>query len=291
MTQAEEAIARGSAHGRLPDFLIVGAPRSGTTSLSWYLTGHPDVHIPRREVRFFDQHFDRGLDWYRAQFDGARERQIVGEKTPSYMFSDEAMKRMAEVVPDARLVAILREPSARAYSSFWFRRGLGERERTFEDVLDEELAPGYVEPWKTPPLIAGGMYLPALERICTYFPRESLLVLLFDDLEEQPGPTFAALCSFLGIAERPEPVVKAGPRVNEAKRTRSRALYNAMRTKPVLLRLPPRLRWRIDGWNRVPFTYPDMDPRTRARLKEVFAEPNAELGRWLGRDLSMWDAP
>jgi sulfotransferase family protein len=289
MRPTEEANARGSAQDRLPDFVIIGAPRSGTTSLSWYLTGHPDVYIPRHEVRYFDQRFDRGIDWYRAHFEGATPKQRVGEKTPSYMFGDQAMKRMAEVVPAARLVAILREPIARAYSSYWFRQGLGERPRTFEDVLDEELAPGYVEPWKSPPLIAAGMYLPALERVCTYYPRDSLLVLLFEDLRERPEQTFAALCDFLGVVERAEPVAKAGPRVNEAKRTRSRRLYDAMRTNRVLLRLPPSLRWRIDGWNRVPFTYPDMDPRSRERLIEVFAEPNRALGRWLGRDLSMWE--
>src|SRR5437762_2920456 len=118
MREPARKIARRSQKGGLPNFLIIGAPRSATTSTALYLSQHPEVHIaPQKEVNFFDLEFHRGLDWYRAQFDRVEDGQVVGEASPNYMFSEDAVQRMAALLPDAKLIAILREPVSRAYSA------------------------------------------------------------------------------------------------------------------------------------------------------------------------------
>lgn len=101
--------------GPLPDFLIVGAMKTGTTSLSGNLKLHPRIFMPRREVRFFDQNWFRGVDWYRAVFrDGAGK--VCGEKTPEYMRARRYMERIHRVLPDAKIIVLLREPVSRLLS-------------------------------------------------------------------------------------------------------------------------------------------------------------------------------
>jgi hypothetical protein len=285
----DRSIQRRSANGRLPNFLIVGAPRCGTTSLSSYLSDHPDVFLaPQKEVNYFDYHYRRGVEWYRAQFDGVTAERLVGEASPRYMFDDDSMERMATLVPDARLVAILREPVARAYSAYWFRWGLSGEELSFEEAIEEELQPGWVPKGRIPPLLPMSRYLPALERVCRYYPRSSLLVLLLEDLRTEPEKTFASLCDFLGVDSSVKPPHLGKP-VNRTHRLRYPRLHKAMTRLRAWRRLPFRLGYKIDAWNRVPFEYPDMDPRTKERLRAMFAEQNTSLASWLGRDLSVWE--
>src|SRR4051812_48309299 len=98
--------ARSSADGPLPTFLVIGAPKAGTTSLANWLAAHSQVHIPpRKEVRFFDQNFGKGEAWYRHQLAGAGSKPIVGDATPTYLDSPEVPARVAALVPEVRLVA------------------------------------------------------------------------------------------------------------------------------------------------------------------------------------------
>lgn len=286
----DRSIRRRSAKGRLPNFLIIGAPRCGTTSLSSYLSDHPDVFIAtQKEVHYFDYNYKRGVDWYRAQFDRVGEERLVGEASPRYMFDELAMQRMAALMPDIRLVAILREPVARAYSMYWFRRGLLGEEQSFEDAIEEELQPGFVPKGRRwPLLLETSTYLPALERVCRFYPRSSLLVLLLEDLRTDPEKTFGSLCEFLGVDASVKPAGLGKP-VNKTHRIRNRYLYRTMLRMRAWRRLPFRLGYRIDEWNRATFTYPDMDPRTKERMRAMFSEHNAALAAWLGRDLSVWD--
>src|SRR5688572_14326389 len=115
-----------AAGARLPDFLIVGAMRSGTTSLHKYLQAHPDVFVASgKEVHFFDRRYGRGLDWYRSRFAGVTTERVVGEATPAYMYDENAIARIAHDLPDARLIVVLRNPVDRAYSHYWRNRSRG----------------------------------------------------------------------------------------------------------------------------------------------------------------------
>lgn len=267
--------------GTLPTFVIIGAQRSGTTSIARALEAHPEAFMVRqKEVHFFDRHFDRGLDWYRARFSGVRDEPAVGEATPAYMYADGAMARMAEVLPHAKLVTVLRNPVDRAYSHYWHERGLAREDRPFSEAIAADRAgeggKGYLD---------RGKYLPQLERVVGHYPREALHVMLFEDFRDDPRAAFASLCRFLDIDDAFAPEHLGDP-VNPFRMYRSlrMRLYTRQRPRTRFKRILARLNARR------PRPYPPMDPAAREELVRLFREPNAALGAWLGRDLSMWDA-
>lgn len=281
--------------GSLPNFLIVGAARSGSTALYRHLRAHPDVFLPpRKEIHFFDHNWDRGIDWYRRYYDSVSHEHALGEATPSYMYEPDAVVRMASVVPDARLVAILRHPVDRAYSHYWLNRGQGRERLGFEAALDAEagrLATGAgLEPgvqrrrWA---YVDRGRYLPQLRRLCDHYPRERLLVLVFEhDLRASPQLTYATVCRFLGVDDgfvAPE----LDEAVNRPKSFRSLTVWRASRRLPA--RLKPLARG-VARLNERPVDYPPMDPDTRRRLLAGYEADNEALASWLGRDLAAWSA-
>lgn len=275
--------------GTLPNFLIVGAAKSGTSSLWHYLRAHPDVFVPsQKEIYFFDRDpvFKRGTDWYASLFADAGAKRAIGEATPTYMSSSEAPARMASIVPGARLVAILRNPIDRAYSHFLHARYYDMERATFaEAVARERRAPDGSE-W--PFYLLFSRYLPQLERLMEHFPREQLLVLLLDDLERDPVQAFKMLCGHLGIDESVIPE-NVGEVTNAYREMRLKALTQFLLRPRVWNRMPKKLRRPIAQMlTREGREHQPMDPRTRAELGDYFAADNVALADWLGRDLSMW---
>ena len=245
--------------------------RSGSTSLYKYLQVHPQVWMPRKEIHFFDRRWDNGLDWYRDRFDGWSGQPAVGEATPTYLAETEALDRMATTIPEARLVAILRDPVDRAYSHYWMEHVRGRDDRTFADAAGD-----YLE---------RGRYLPQLRAACERFGRERLAVVLLDDLRSAPEATYAEVCGFLGVDGGFRPP-RLGERVNRFVAFRSMRVRNARRRLPKKFRIG-----RIVGrLNAVEGNYPPLDPALAARLRADLAADNAALAEWLGRDLSSWGA-
>jgi len=197
-----------------PDFLIVGAQRSGTTSLYRYLAEHPAVAPPvRKEIQYFSLHYDRGDSWYRTHFPLAGLQRVTFEATPYYLFHPAAPARAAGTVPHAKVIALLRDPVERAFSHWQHNASRGLEHLGFESALDAEterlageddrlLADVHYESsahryWS---YAARGEYVTQLERWLAHYPREQLLVLRSEDLYEQPGPTYARALAFLGLA-------------------------------------------------------------------------------------------
>ena len=269
----------------LPNFLIVGAMRSGTTSLARYLGAHPEVFIAaRKEIHFFDLHFDRGLAWYAHHFARAGGKRAVGEATPSYMYSERAVARMARVVPQARLITILRDPVDRAYSHYWLNRQGGRETLPFADAIAAELEleeRGEPLVGRRRPYMRGGHYLGFLQALCRHFPRDALLVLILEDMRDRPHETFAAACRFLGVDDTFVPP-NLGERINRF------VAYRSMRLRYLARRLPRPLHRVVARLNVREAFYPPMDPATRTFLRERFTDDNAALAAWLGRDLAVW---
>ena len=242
----------------LPNFLILGAQKAGTTALYAYLRWHPQVTGPSfKEVSFFDRHYARGERWYRAHFP-ARRRPAVGEASPSYLFHPLAPERVAQLLPDARLVALLRNPVDRAFSHYQHEVALGREPLSFEQaivredermrgelqhMLDDELY--FSHAWWNYTYLARGRYAEQLERWFASFPREQLLVLLTDELAQDPGGAYGRVLDFLGVEVRELP---SYPRIFERE-------------------------------------YDEMPAETRAQLDRSFQEPNRRLEALLGRDL------
>jgi hypothetical protein len=244
----------------LPDFLIIGAQKAGTTALYAYLRQHPQITGPSwKEVSFFDRHYARGAAWYRGNFPNAlRARGLVGEASPSYVFHPLAPERVAALVPEAKLIALVRNPVDRAFSHYQHEVALGREPLSFEDALEAEderlrgeeermLAdPAYFSrAWWDFTYRARGRYAEQLERWLAVFPRERLLILPSEDLGAEPEQAYAGVLEFLGA--------------------------------------PPH---RLDSYPRVfERQYEPMRPETRERLAAEFAEPNARLYELLGRNL------
>jgi sulfotransferase family protein len=242
----------------LPDFLILGAQKAGTTALYAYLRWHPQITGPSfKEVSFFDRHYARGERWYRAHMP-VRRSGIVGEASPSYLFHPSAPERVARMLPGARLIALLRNPVDRAFSHYQHEVALGREELPFEDALaheDERMAgevermlrdPAYFSyAWWNYTYAARGRYAEQLERWFRSFPSEQLLVLLTDELAADTGATYERVLEFLGVDARG---LDSYPRIFERE-------------------------------------YAGMDPATRSQLEDEFAGPNRRLAALLGREL------
>lgn len=169
----------------LPNFLIIGAAKAGTTSLYNYLRVHPQVFMSNpKELKFFVQemNWSRGLQWYERHFDPAGDVVAIGEASThytAYPYFGGVPERIAEVLPDVRLIYLVRQPIDRMVSFFLMRIRAGkERERSMEKAL---LA--------NPRYIDGSRYAMQIEQYLKYFPREHLVILKSEDLRNARGPT------------------------------------------------------------------------------------------------------
>jgi hypothetical protein len=255
----------------LPDFVIIGAARSGTTHLLGQLNAHPNVLPGPREPHFFDTHRHRyGVGWYRTRFPrGAARRRaqreglspvLTGESSPSYLAHPSVPARLARALPEARLIVLLRDPTARAASHWaWCLRQCGET-RSFREAVEAEIgASGNAAGIRVPvdrrvgdPLVVRrGLYQPQLERWHAHFPRDRLLVIPSERWFTQPLATMRDVCAYLGL---PPPAEL--PRV----------MRN--RNKP----------------------HPPYDADVLERLRAFYRPHNERLADYLGMALD-WDAP
>jgi hypothetical protein len=184
--------------GTLPDFVIIGAQKGGTSFLYYLLTRHPLVEpAARKELHFFDQpeHFDNGAEWYRRCFprlslkDG--QRSITGEATPYYLFDPPVAERMAEIVPKARLITLLRNPIDRAYSHYQMQVKRGTEPRTFEEAIEQQHS-SYV---------SRGIYVDQLLRWFEFFSKEQMLILKSEDFFERPVEILKVVLTFLDLPD------------------------------------------------------------------------------------------
>lgn len=206
----------------LPDFLVLGGQRCGTSSLFQYLARHPWVGRPlRKETEYFSVRHRMGLDWYRAHFPLAVRRRLARlagrdlhtfEATPDYLFHPLAAPRAAEQLPGARLVTLLRDPVERAWSHYRHIVRLGAEPLDFESALDaeEERLAGEMERIQTdlqhravPFLLhsyrARGHYAEHLEAWLEHYPRERLLVVRSEDLFADTPGHYRRILEFLGL--------------------------------------------------------------------------------------------
>ena len=200
---------------RLPDFIIGGAPRSGTTWLTAALDRHPDIWVAkplRPEPKFFlvDELYDEGLASYsRRWFTDAPTHGVSGEKSTNYLESAVAAERIARDLPAVKLLFLLREPADRALSNYRWSVMNGMEPEDFatalglEDEREATLPPAlrYARPHA---YFSRGRYARLLRPWLDRFPRSQVLVRRFEDLVSDPGGTLAVIHEFLGVAERPD---------------------------------------------------------------------------------------
>jgi Sulfotransferase domain len=189
----------------LPDFLLIGAMKAGTTTLFAALAAHPHIiRSRRREIHFFGSRYVRGVDWYRRHFPtGAELRRfqaITGEGSTSYLANAKCPARIREVIPRVKLIALLRDPVDRAISHYFHEQRTGRERLPIAEALAAE--PERVEQGdgeiRSLGYRRGGLYAEQLERYYTLFPREQLLVLKSEALFAEPERVIHQVYRFLG---------------------------------------------------------------------------------------------
>src|SRR3954452_566823 len=124
--------------GALPNSLIIGASKGGTTSVYHWLSRHPAVCVSRiKEVRYFNGHYDRGPVWYAAQFEPKRAQKVLVEASPSYLWDPDVPERVRSLLGEPKLIVLLREPVERAWSQYWMKVRRGG-EGSFDEALQRE---------------------------------------------------------------------------------------------------------------------------------------------------------
>ncbi|NQE33671.1 tetratricopeptide repeat-containing sulfotransferase family protein [Microcoleus asticus] len=194
---------------KVPNFIIIGSQRCGTTSLYTYLAQHPQILTPiKKEMDFFSWHFDRGIDWYLAHFPPMPpgEQFVTGEASPSYFDSREAPERLYSAFPEAKLVVLLRNPVDRAISQFYRLTGLNWEARSLDRVISDEIErlsqnPEYIIGEEPGNYLARGRYIEFIKKWRAFFPREQLLILKSEDFYAGAATTLKQVLEFLDLPE------------------------------------------------------------------------------------------
>lgn len=238
----------GPKTGALPDFVVIGGKKCGTTFLYHLLTQHPLVErAAGKEVHFFNRSFDEGIEWYRRCFPTPRwkdgRRSITGEATPEYLHHPLVPERMAKVIPQARLIVLLRNPVDRAYSDYHHQVRKGQYTGTLEEVMDD----ASLDDTRSRFLFRS-IYVEHLLRWSRFFSEEQMLVLKSEDFFERPVDSLRVVLGFLDLPEWK-------PKVWELQYKRNKGRYKQ-----------------------------EIDPATRQRLEAYFEPHNRRLYDHLGVD-------
>ena len=204
--------------GKLPEFLGVGVQKGGTTTLQRLLEQHPSAFLPAaKELHYFSLHYALGEGWYRVQFAEAGAQQRCGEITPYYLFHPAAPARIQALLPQARLIVLLRDPVKRALSQYFHSRRLGLEPLELEPALAAEAqrlaaaeaalaaADGRHRSHQEHSYLARSRYEQQLQRVEALFPAEQLLVLRSEDLFAQPEQVWGQVLTFLELEALPLP--------------------------------------------------------------------------------------
>jgi|WetSurSiteA1Bulk_404760.scaffolds.fasta_scaffold10766_4 hypothetical protein len=242
----------------LPHFIIIGAMKSGTTSLFSAITQHPQIiRCYTKEIHFFNKHYHKGTNWYRAHFPLVKKLANgckTGEATPQYIYNELVPERIHQLVPRVKLIAILRNPTERAVSHYFHEvRKKREHLPIMEAFREEEKRLGRVlqENDFTNPLYfhasykKRSIYHEQIKRFLQYFPQEQLLVLSSEEFFSEPREVMKLVCHFLEVD----------------------ATYQVRDMKPKNV-----------GWNRT-----GVAPEVYEYLNDYFASHNWELYRLLGK--------
>ncbi|WP_164100507.1 sulfotransferase domain-containing protein [Candidatus Laterigemmans baculatus] len=266
-----------------PNFLYIGTSKAGSTWIFKLLQDHPEIYTaPGKGTYYFCAHYDRGWDWYQSQFAPSRQHLAVGEISHTYMASSPACRRIAQDLPEVKLIACVRDPVERAFSDYLDGVKNGRFAGSFEDELE-----------RVPELIDIGRYGTQLQRYLNHFPREQIHVALFDDLATQPVEFSQKIYAFLEVQPRPIAAGLQNNKLMPAGVPRSKRMAQmAKRVSKLAKRAGVKKivgRVKTSAWIRnllyrqyTPETKPKMRPETRQRLRELFAPEVARLDHLLG---------
>ncbi len=299
----------------LPNFLIVGAAKSGTTSIYEYLNDHPQVYMSPVKEPYFFSFMDKIPDFqgpfdektnkeeiitsrseYEHLYSGVTNEIAIGESSNAYLYLPGTAGNIKKLIPDCKIVIILRDPVSRAFSHFLQHKMLGTEMLDFEEAIEKE-EERKKKNWRWHyQYIDQGRYYKQVKRYIDVFGSEQVKVYLFDDLAANPGKMMADLSEFLGI----DPKFYDNydyQRFNKAGLPRNQAIHRLIRHQNPVRKIahvlvPLFLRERIVSFlEKINYKYDDkprLNPDTKVKLKKIFKADIIKTGKLIGRDLSMW---
>lgn len=291
----------------IPNFLCVGAQKAGTTTLYEVLKQHPDIYLPDvKEPHFFDEHFQKGVDWYKKTFfNQVKDETAIGEITPAYLYMNEAPQRILETLgPEVKLIFIFRNPADRAYSHFLMSKFNGYEKASFDEVMGkdnignktlnttENRRFSYKE---------RGYYGRQLSKYMEVFPKKNMHFVLFEDLvSKNKQSAYGAILRFLGVKDSE---LNFNIRSNTAKRVRNSFLQKILLNNPLLSSIAKKLlpnastrksiRTKVKHHNQKAYRNDShkLSPELRELIiKDCYKEDVLLLEKLIEKDLSHWYA-
>lgn len=281
----------------LPNFLICGAPKAGTTALYAILSQHPDICMSSiKETDFFQHNYCKGLLWLESCFSHYSGEKAIGEASPGNMIHPLAAERILFHIPDAKIILILRDPVERAYSQYWhsIMLGLQDPNIDFSSIIrDPENSWGRR-------IIELGMYGEQISRYQEHFPMSQILILFFEDFKSSPESTLRKIYGFLEIEKNFNAEVN---KENYTKYPRNFFLYSKLYSlwRPTQRLIESQLgHWPIVMTKNVRsfirgklFEFKNnsttqLSEEDRKYLSSVYASSNKYLSSILSKDLSHW---
>lgn len=301
-----------------PDFLVIGAGKSGTTSLYYHLKQHPEVFVPEvKEPNFFALEGEKivsgkGDDpdemnyypWaitnyndYKALYKDAKPGQVKGDVSPMYLYHPNSIKNIKKYAPEAKLIAILRQPAERLYSRF---QHLSRDNRKPTDNFEDSMIRGNIW-WERNDLVQEGFFYQHLSRYYEHFPKEQILVFLYDDLKINPEEVVRKIYNFIGVSPDFLPDLKF--QYNISGEVKNKQLDNLIGRKSFLLKtikgLAPggyaflkknqSLKKVLNKWRNKNLTPVPLKNEVKKKVtNDIYKEDILNLQDLLDRDLNSW---
>lgn len=271
----------------LPNFIIPGGIRCGTSWMAHNLALHPQIYMPRKkEAHFFDRYsrYEEGIAYYRSLYRDWNGEPVVGDNTPNYLSNlyskNDIPAMIREYLPEVRFVVLLRNPSERIISQYWHARSKWPENKALTFIEKIE---------KTPAFVREGFYAEHIRHYLEYFPMERFYFTLFEDIIARPDDLLKGVFAFLGVdADFSSPL--AGTRINSAYSKKHEG-------KNWILWYLHRAAFKL-GWYSLARRFESLNYEQKEQfsletrrwlVEEVYYQPNLELQALIGKDLSHWN--
>ncbi|MBS1729243.1 MAG: sulfotransferase [Bacteroidetes bacterium] len=296
----------------LPDFLVIGPPKTASTSLHYYLGQHPEIFMAaKKETRFFDLDYEKGISFYKKYFELAGDNLCKGEATPTYAFLPFVAKRIHENIPNVKLIFTFRDPVERAYSGWLMRSAKGNEKLNFRQAMEANLEQRSTidfykndvsEAWLADQsilgkkneislrtYIEGGLYSKQLKAYQMFFRSDDILIIYLEDIKKDVDAVMKSIFTFLGVDNTFKCV--SDTIKNKHNKNRLKFLFNIFGKNAVLKAgkiFPSSMKDKIISMVKVPQKKTTMSESDRDFAYEIFKEDIETLEKMLNRSLDNW---
>lgn len=279
----------------LPNFLIIGTMKSGTTSLSSNIGEHPEIFIPRDEIHFFnnEQNFAKGIKWYEKKFLKANRNMLIGEKTPTYCIKEKYASRIFNQFPNMKIIWIFRNPVYRTYSHYWHTKIMGEERKSFEESIKEEDEKLNKQIFYKA-YLNRSIYSQQIKNFLKYFEKKQMHYVIFEEYIHNPDEILTDIFRFLNVDD--------AIKIKKKRKKNVRILPKSYFISKMMLKLGrfgkkifPKhkifssiFQKLISMNNKKTTGYPKMNIETEKELFEYFREYNQDFARITCKNIEKW---